>query len=427
MSTPGWYQAWAQMSEADAARGPTSSRDFRRLWLGNAVSLFGDWFTYVAVGALVVEAGEGLVAVAIVLLGHSLPRALLAPWAGRIVDRHDRRTIMIVASLLRALTVLAMIAAARAESLVALQALVFVRIAFSAFIDPAATAILPQLVEREHIAKANAILSATWSVMFGVGVVAGGVVTALGGPMWSMAIDAGTFVISAGVFASLPRALPKAPSAGADRERTQARAWSIAWARPEILQAALGKLPASLANGGAWVLLHQLAGTGVFGTTAMGLGMLHAARAVGTGVGPLIWVRGLRASVFGLRASVVLTLVGVASFALAGASALAIVAALLWGVGSGANWVTASTRMQILSDNDQLGRVASVDLVAFSLAQSAGGLVGAWLADTLLRPELSAWVGVAGGLLGWLGVGALVRLSGRRADAARKPPGERLP
>ena len=55
------------------------NRGFRRLWAGDAISLFGDWFTYVAVGALAVEAGEGLLAVAIVLLGHSLPRALLGP------------------------------------------------------------------------------------------------------------------------------------------------------------------------------------------------------------------------------------------------------------------------------------------------------------------------------------------------------------
>ncbi|HLT38018.1 MAG TPA: MFS transporter, partial [Enhygromyxa sp.] len=369
------------------------NRGFRRLWLGDAISLLGDWFTYVAVGTLVVAADQGLVSVAIVLLGHSLPRAVFAPLAGRLADRIDRRTIVIVASLLRAVTVLAMIGAAWADALWAVQALLFVRMAFGAFIDPAATAMLPQLVATEQISRANAILGATWSVMFAVGVTVGGLVTAVVGPIASLAIDAVTFVLAAGVFATLPEARPRPPEQRRELAELDERAsgWAIAWQRPEVLGAALGKLSAALANGGAWVLLHDRAGDQLLGTTAMSLGLLHAARALGTGLGPLLWIGRLRASEWGLRVSNGLTLVAVAAFALADGPALTLAAALLWGIGVGANWVTASTRMQVLTDNDQLGRVASVDLVAQSLAQCVGGLLGAWLADRWLDPSLAAW------------------------------------
>ncbi|MGB1013557.1 MAG: MFS transporter, partial [Nannocystaceae bacterium] len=93
-------------------RGP-----FRRLWLGDAVSLFGDWFSYVAVGVLALgsdASGGELLAVAVVLVAHSLPLAVLAPLAGRFADRYDRRAIMVGASLLRGLAVLGMITAALA-------------------------------------------------------------------------------------------------------------------------------------------------------------------------------------------------------------------------------------------------------------------------------------------------------------------------
>jgi MFS family permease len=387
------------------------NRNFRRLWLGDAISLLGDWFTYVAVGTLAIAADRGLISVAIVLLGHSLPRAVFAPVAGRLADRVDRRTIMVVASLLRAVTVIAMIVAALADALMAVQVLLFVRMAFGAFIDPAATATLPQLVAVEQISRANAVLGATWSVMFAVGVALGGLVTAVMGPIAALTVDAVTFVIAAGVFAMLPPALARTAAEKSER----ASGWAIVWARPDILGAALGKLPAALANGGAWVLLHARAGEELFGTTAMSLGVLHAARAVGTGLGPLLWIGNLRGSEWGLRFSNALTVVAVIVFALASSPALALAAALLWGMGVGANWVTASTRMQVLTPNDQLGRVASVDLVTQSLAQCVGGLVGAWLADHWVDPTLSAWWGGAAGLFGWFGVGVLVQRS-RRAQ-----------
>ena len=99
--------------ESSLARNP----GFRRLWSGDVISLFGDWFTYVAVGTLVVEGSQGLLAVAVVLLGHTLPRGVLGPLAGRIADRHDRRTIMVVVSLLRALSVGGMMLAAWLDAL----------------------------------------------------------------------------------------------------------------------------------------------------------------------------------------------------------------------------------------------------------------------------------------------------------------------
>ncbi|MFV8753938.1 MFS transporter [Nannocystaceae bacterium ST9] len=390
------------------------NRGFRRLWLGDAVSLLGDWFTYVALGTLVVAADQGLIGVAFVLLGHSLPRVLCGPWAGRLADRIDRRTILIAFSLLRALTVLAMMAAAQAQALALVQALLFVRMAFGAFIDPAATAMLPQLVAGDRIARANALIGATWSVMFALGVAIGGIVTASIGPLAALAVDASTFVIAALVFASLPRSPPRPKDRDPrDPAPTREGGWAIAWRRPELLAAALAKIPAALANGGAWVLLHARAGEEPFGATALSLGILHAARAIGTGIGPLAWVGPLRGSEWGLRLGNLVALIGVAGFALVDDPALMLAAVLVWGLGMGANWVTATTRMQVASANDQLGRVASVDLVAHSLSQCVGGLFGAWLADRWLDPTLSAWWGALAGLLGWLAVGVLVRTSAR--------------
>ena len=128
---------------------------FRRLWCGNSVSLLGDWFTYVAVGTLAVSDGT-LWAVAVVLLAHTLPRAVFSPLAGRLADRVDRRTLVIGFSVLRAAIVAAMIVAVDAGALAAVQVLLFVRMALGAFVDPAASAALPQLVPAAGVGPANA-------------------------------------------------------------------------------------------------------------------------------------------------------------------------------------------------------------------------------------------------------------------------------
>jgi len=195
--------------------------DFRRLWLGDAVSLLGDWFTYVAVGMLALETGGGLITVATVLVAHTLPRALFAPHAGRLADRYDRRAIMVVVSLLRALIVVGMVVAAYTDQLFAVQALLFVRMALGAFMEPAAQASLPQLLPVSLLGRANALLGATWSLVFTIGVGLGGLVTAAIGVVGALAIDAVTFVIAAGILSALPRLRPEdrpqAPVAGGER------------------------------------------------------------------------------------------------------------------------------------------------------------------------------------------------------------------
>jgi MFS family permease len=383
-------------------------RAFRRLWLGDAVSLLGDWFTYVAVGTLAVADGS-LWAVAMVLLAHTLPRALFAPMAGRLADRHDRRTIVVGFSVLRAAIVAAMIAAVELEAMAAVQALLFVRMALGAFVDPAAGAALPQIVPKAALGPANALLGATWSVMFAVGVGLGGLVTAQVGTTGALAIDAVTFLIAAGIFASLPR-LPPGERQVEDRGRI-ADAWRLAWTEPPILQALLAKVPLAFASGGAWIWLHALAGQQRPGEAAMALGLLHAVRGVGTGVGPLLlmWIPGLRGTSRGMHVGAWLGFVAIAGFTLAPSLAVTLIAAALWGAGVGSNWVTASTRVQTLTPNHALGRVGGISLMIVTATQSLGGVLGALIAERSASASSSGWLGLAGGVLLWLAIEGLVR------------------
>jgi len=424
---------------ADLAR----RRDFRRLWLGDAVSLLGDWFTYVAVGMLALEAGEGLTAVALVLVAHTLPRALFSPLAGRLADRYDRRRIMVVVCLMRAAVVVGMALAAYLDAFVIVQVLLFIRMALGAFIDPAAQASLPQLLPTALLARANALLGATWSVVFAVGVGLGGLVTSAVGVVGALTIDAVTFGIAAAVLSTLPRLLPgqsplpdvgprpranpgrgaedqgeredqrdrrldaeaaDAPGTGApspvDRGRLR-DAWRIARGRPWVLEAALAKVPLMLISGGGWILLHGVAGS--LGEVALALGVLHSVRGIGTGIGPLIWARSPRLANerLGLVVSTWLTATAVALFAWVDAPAWILVTVLLWGFGTGAGWVSSATRIQTLTPGPILGRISSLDSLGASLGQCVTGLAGGLLADATGVDEHAAWLGIIVGMAAW--------------------------
>jgi hypothetical protein len=226
-----------------------------------------------------------------------------------------------------------------------------------AFTDAPARAALPRLAGRDGLPRANAILGISWSATFLAGVALGGVVTATAGVAAAFAIDAATFAIAAALYATLPPLPPR---------RTQ-RA-------PQVWHpAAFAKVPTSLATGAAWILLHVAAAGAA--APALSIGSAHAARALGAGVVPVLWPRRLRASRLGIVVSTALAVAGAAAFLLAGSPVLALACAVIWGAGIGANWVTATTRLQIAVPDAGLGRASALDATSQNLAQCAGGLI----------------------------------------------------
>lgn len=423
---------------------------FRRLWLADVVSLLGDWLTYVAVSVLALERGEGLITVSLVLVAHALPSSVLAPIAGWVVDRVDRRRVLVLTSLARGGLALGMAGAASAGSLAWVQALLLLRIALAAFSEPAVTASLPKVLAPParsaseassasapevgassvrsarllaDLGAANRLIGATWSVLFALGVAAGGVAAAFLGPTWAILLDAATFFVAAWISTGLPALTPERD--GASRGSLFGElfaALSHVKGDRRILEATLAKTPAAIVNGGGWVLLNEraqsLGATSWFGATALLLGALQCVRALGTGAGPLLWARWSPddRSAWWWNATTWAAVLGVSALALAPSSGWIALAVFLWGLGTGANWVVATTRLQRLAPDHLLGRLAALDLFGHTLGQCAGALFGALVAQSLARPSASAWTGVALGISAWL----LLKLVGQLA-ANREP------
>ena len=122
--------------------------NFRMLWLGQIVSLFGDWFNLIASAALVATLTESGFAVGGLFVVRMLAPFLVSPIAGVVADRYSRKTVLLWTDILRGVTVFGFLLVRDASWVWLLYALTAIQLGISGFFFTARTAILPDLVDR---------------------------------------------------------------------------------------------------------------------------------------------------------------------------------------------------------------------------------------------------------------------------------------
>jgi MFS family permease len=175
--------------------------DFRRLWTGQVVSEIGDWLNNIAVLALAIQLagdrGVGL-AVAAYAIARHLPLFIFGPVAGVVVDRVNRRRVMIAADLARAALALGFMLASRLSSLAVIYVVGASLFSVSSFFNAAKRASIPNLVSStEELLAANSISASTTAATIAVGSALGGVVATALGRDTVFILNALTFLASA--------------------------------------------------------------------------------------------------------------------------------------------------------------------------------------------------------------------------------------
>lgn len=363
-----------------------SAPAFRRLWLGNLISASGDWIGWVAVSVLAMKSESGALELAGVFIAHYLPAALLAPLGGFVADRWDRRKILIWVTLGQCLLTVAMAVAALRAEVLWVQLLLALRSTAVAFIAPAERGAVPRLVAPSQVLLANAVDSATWSLMFTIGTALGGLISVFG-PTTALAIDAGTFVLALLFYARLPSIVPEREeqeetSKSHDGMPTLREILGWLWGQPRILCATLAKAPLSLASGAAWLALNLSAESKVTGvSTSVALGAFYACRGIGTAIGPWLASRLCGARLSQERIWIFTYLAGLASMLAFWASdrwALWIPCALIWGVSGGVNWVFSTAITQRDVPDRYRGRIGALDTLSWMSAQCISVALCAW-------------------------------------------------
>ncbi len=379
---------------------------FAALWAAGLVSLVGDWLSFIAVAMLAVGQAHGALPLAMVLVAHQAPAALLSPLAGTLVDRLDRRQVLLWINIAQAIWTLLAAWFAYQGSLVGVQCMIAVRSATSAFLGPAEMAAVGRLVEPSELTLANTILATTWSLSYVFGMAAGGALAILG-PTTALLLDVATFVVAALFVLKLPSITPDRDIPARFAPWAEMReALTDAATRPGLLPAVFIKAPIMIAAGSAWLALHLTVGTAVaLGNVGFSIGLLQAARGVGTGVGP--WLA-RSASKRGIRRTTLFAVAGLVAFC--GMSLLGVTdspwllfaGVFAWGFGSGANFVLASVQIQELAGDARIGRLTSVDELLGQGSMMGTALLTAVCIDAGLRDTRAVWVGLA------LGVSAFV-------------------
>ena len=363
--------------------------NFRRLWGGNIVSLFGDWFNTIAIYRLIEELTGSPLALGAVFITKMLPLALASPIAGLIVDRFDRRRVMIVSDLVRAVIVLGFLFVDHAGEVWMIYTLTALQVVVSAVFMPAKSASLPNIVAGQNLLTANALMSATWSTMLALGAAVGGVAVEALGPHTVFVIDSVTYLVSAWFIwrTVIPQDTEEvAPTATPIRDglRTIVEGWRRMRERPSVGRIALAKAAWGLGGGAPVFLLVLLAEVLMPDQPALGIGILYSARGLGTGLGPILaraWFPDERRWPALLGICISLSGLGYVLVSQVG---------WLWGVvplvvlahaASGANWVLSTVLLQQRTEDRFRGRVFSTDWLLVTLVESASVLSAALLLE----------------------------------------------
>ena len=362
-------------------------RNFKLFFVGQSVSLIGTWLTRVATSWLVYRLTHSAQLLGLVSFAGLIPTFVIAPVAGVLADRWNKRRAL-VATQVAALLQSAALAALTISGRITITELVWLSVfqgVINAFDMPIRQSMLVHMIEdRADLPNAIALNSSMVNMARLVGPSFAGILIAIVGEGGCFAIDAVSYlaVIATLLMMSFPaRTAAKAPAKHVHREI--AEGFQYAWRSRPVL-AVLGLLALVSLMGAPYmtllpIIVGQLGGdakslgylTGASGLGALGGALFLAARTSSIGLGRIIAV-----SAFAFGASLVL-------FGLSRSIWLSLPIMVVCGLGMMLQMAASNTVLQTLTDERRRGRVMSLFLMSFTGTQPVGSLIAGYLAERI--------------------------------------------
>jgi MFS family permease len=264
-----------------------TNRNYRFTWSGQIVSEVGDHFNNIAVMSLAMEHGHPGLVVTGVFLSRAVANLMAGPVAGVLLDRMNRKRIMIASDLVRAVIALGFIVCLTVKD----DWLIFLLSAMLMFASPFFTSgrssILPSIATPEELHVANTMTQTTSWASLTIGAFLGAV-GAHAGYMIAFSFNALSFVVSAACISQLKRPQGFNPAGSNKRAKTGALQYreGLRYMKSTPLVAGIALISIGWASGGgAAQILFSLFGEKVFHAGPMGIGVIWGCAGIGLLIG----------------------------------------------------------------------------------------------------------------------------------------------
>ena len=391
------------------------NRNYRYTWMAQVVSEVGDYFNNIAVFALVMEkSGSGMV-VSGVMLARAIPAVLAGPVAGVLLDRLDRRQIMIASDLIRAVIALAFLFTIDQPRPWLLYLLSGALMFASPFFSAGRAAILPTITTQDELHAANSLTQTTQWATLTAGTLLAGYTTAIVGYRGAFLLNSLSFIFSA--WAIWQIAVPEGFRVKRDRGPGRPRAWSeyragLSYMAGVPLMVGMSMISVGWSiGGGAAQILFVLFGEQVFHRGPSGIGSLWGFAGIGLLAGGAIGhYAGTRVTFAGYKRTITVSylLHGAAYmfFSQAESYALALVMMMFSRVGMAVTTVLNNAQLLRHTPNEFRGRVFStMESIRWSVmivSMAAAGIASQYVGPRTIGLVAGAFGSVTALVWAWM-------------------------
>jgi hypothetical protein len=357
-----------------AVAHPLQDPQFRWFFAGRLVSMTGSSMVWVALTFAILEASDRITDLSIVVASYTVPLALFQLFGGAIGDRFSRSTVLVVTHLGSAATqgTSALLLLTGNYQLVVLAALSAVNGTMQALSGPALIGIVPDLVPRTLIQRANALLGATRNATRIVGPAIAGLLVAGVGGGWAVAVDALAYLVAAACLSRLRLAAP-VRAAGATMLRDLREGWDAFRSRTWVWVGSSSFALINLVHAGVWGVLGPVIAEDTIGAASWGL--VLSAMAAGFLVSSIVMYRVTFTHLLGVgQAFLVLGGLPLLLLGLGVPTPVLVVGAFLGGAGTGVYGIAYETSFQEHLPAESLSRVGSIDSMASLVTVPLGQL-----------------------------------------------------
>jgi MFS family permease len=369
--------------------------NFRKFFIGQAISQTGTWMQMIAIGLLVFHMTGSGVALGLVTAAQFLPILILGAWAGLVADRRDRHHLLLTLNVAGAVVAaaFAVLVLADLAQLWSIYVLTVAAGTITALENPARRAFVTDLVEDADVPNAVGLNSTLMTSSRVVGPAIAGALIAGPGIGWTFAVNAVSFLPQLWLFARMDRSRFREVVRVVKGKGQLRDGFRYVWATPELrlpllLVAAVGTLAFNFA------VIFPIFTERALGATAETYTLMFSVMSIGSVAGALTMARrrtadtrflahgtlGLAGSMFALAAAPNVPLAVLLSLPVGATSVLVI---------SGANAV-----VQMTATPAMRGRVLALLAVVFLGSTPIGGPVTGWVAEVFgsrTALSLGAW------------------------------------